>query len=124
MPRQYVWRGGERKKRNSHRDGTGYRYRMLRVKEEEETAEENSGRAIKGDLFIRASTSAERSRKVKTEKRPHIWEIRVGNNEEKKSNYAQNNVLNKAGNCIVKFKEFNLELIFKMYKVSNTNSPL
>lgn len=34
------------------------------------------------EIFIRAS-SAERSRKVKTEKRPHIWEIGVGNNEEK-----------------------------------------
>lgn len=34
------------------------------------------------EIFIRAS-SAERSRKVKSEQRLHIWEIRVGNNEEK-----------------------------------------
>lgn len=33
-------------------------------------------------------------------------------------------MLNKAGSCIIKIKEFNLKLTFKMDKVSNTNFPL
>lgn len=43
-----------------------------------------------------------------------------------KSNYVQNNVLKKAGNFIIKFKEFNLKLIFNKYKANNVcrHSPL
>ena len=44
----------------------------------------------------------------------------------KKSNHVQNNVFKKAGNFIIKFKEFNVKLIFDKCKANNIcrNFPL